>query len=245
MRASLPERLDPHDRRQLVAERARVDLGAVSGDHPRALEPLDARRDGRRREADAPAELGDRPAVGLELREHSAVVWSSSDRSVNRLISSIRRYSREYVIDSHGDRTSPSRHSSVTAIRDRFHPRATSRAARCSTISAPPSRCSCSRSRGAGSGLAADRRRPRWCSQPGGGRGAADARRGRGQTALDRGSGNMLALMNAYFYLAIDRLPLATVAAIEFPGPTIARGGGHAQRRNSRARSRPSAASTW
>src|SRR5438309_6432967 len=44
--------------------------------------------------------------------------------------------------------------------------------------------------------------------------------------ALDRGGkalivalGAVFALMNACFYLSIDRLPLATVAAIEFIGP--------------------------
>src|SRR5258707_8977795 len=33
--------------------------------------------------------------------------------------------------------------------------------------------------------------------------------------------GCVLAVMNACFYLAIDRLPLATVAAIEFIGPVV------------------------
>jgi inner membrane transporter RhtA len=43
---------------------------------------------------------------------------------------------------------------------------------------------------------------------------------GSGQ-ALIAGLGLVLAAMNACFYLAIDRLPLATVAAIEFIGPIV------------------------
>ena len=48
------------------------------------------------------------------------------------------------------------------------------------------------------------------CSWPGGGRGRCCA------TARCSSSARVLALMNCCFYLAIDRLPLATVAAIEF-----------------------------
>ena len=39
---------------------------------------------------------------------------------------------------------------------------------------------------------------------------------GRSSRRLVVGFGSVLALMNAFFYLAIDRLPLATVAAVEF-----------------------------
>ena len=57
-----------------VAERARVDLRVVAGDRAVALEPLHALGDGRRREADAAAELGEaEPAVLLELFEDSTV----------------------------------------------------------------------------------------------------------------------------------------------------------------------------
>lgn len=44
--------------------------------------------------------------------------------------------------------------------------------------------------------------------------------------------GAVLALMNASFYLAIDRLPLATVGAIEFLGPVALAVAGLASRRN-------------
>src|ERR1700686_470279 len=54
--------------------------------------------------------------------------------------------------------------------------------------------------------------------------------------ARTRGSmlllGAVLALMNASFYLAIDRLPLATVGAIEFLGPVVLALAGLASRRN-------------
>lgn len=42
---------------------------------------------------------------------------------------------------------------------------------------------------------------------------------GRAERRLVAGWGLVLALMNACFYLAIDRLPLGTVAAVEFAGP--------------------------
>src|SRR6201991_3869197 len=41
------------------------------------------------------------------------------------------------------------------------------------------------------------------------------------QRALLTGMGCVLAAMNATFYLAIDRLPLGTVGAIEFLGPLL------------------------
>src|ERR1700689_927359 len=44
--------------------------------------------------------------------------------------------------------------------------------------------------------------------------------------------GVVLALMNPSFYLAIDRLPLATVSAIEFLGPVLLAFAGLATRRN-------------
>jgi inner membrane transporter RhtA len=54
--------------------------------------------------------------------------------------------------------------------------------------------------------------------------------------AATRGSilmlGGVLALMNASFYLAIERLPLATVGAIEFLGPVVLAVTGLASRRN-------------
>lgn len=44
--------------------------------------------------------------------------------------------------------------------------------------------------------------------------------------------GGLLALMNASFYLAIDRLPLGTVAAIEFAGPVLLAAAGIRSMRN-------------
>ena len=117
-----------------------------------------------------------------------------------------------------------------------FLPTSTSSAARSSTTSGRPSRCCCScastRSgwRGCGSPP------PRSCSRSGGGRGA----RWRGSTAGRCVAwGAVLALMNCCFYLAIDRLPLATVAAIEFlpvVGLAAARRAHAAQRRRAAAR---------
>ncbi len=61
----------------------------------------------------------------------------------------------------------------------------------------------------------------------------------RGLRRLDRGGrlaigalGAVFAVMNACFYLAIDRLPLATVAAIEFIGPILLAAAGARVARN-------------
>ena len=65
---------DPHDRGHRKAERCRIDLGAVAGDHPRSLEPLYPIGDGGRRHADAAAELRQaEAAVGPELAEHAKI----------------------------------------------------------------------------------------------------------------------------------------------------------------------------
>ena len=67
-------RLDADDRGQRVAERPRVDLGAVAGDHAVPLEPLDALGNGGRGEADATAELRERDApIGAQLAEDLTV----------------------------------------------------------------------------------------------------------------------------------------------------------------------------
>ena len=55
--------LDADDRGQLVAERARVDLGAVAGDHPGLLEAPDALGDRRRGQVRPAPELGERDAA--------------------------------------------------------------------------------------------------------------------------------------------------------------------------------------
>src|SRR4051812_43991349 len=54
----LRRRAHADDHAQRVAERTRVDLGPVAGDHTRRLQPLDALGDGGRGQADAAAELG-------------------------------------------------------------------------------------------------------------------------------------------------------------------------------------------
>ena len=58
------------------------------------------------------------------------------------------------------------------------------------------------------------------------------ARLGRSEQSTVVALGLTLAVMNACFYLAIDRLPLGTVAAIEFLGPTIVAAAGMRTRRN-------------
>jgi inner membrane transporter RhtA len=58
------------------------------------------------------------------------------------------------------------------------------------------------------------------------------ARLGRPEQYTVAALGVTLAVMNACFYLAIDRLPLGTVAAIEFLGPTIVAAAGMRTRRN-------------
>lgn len=57
--------------------------------------------------------------------------------------------------------------------------------------------------------------------------------------ALIVGLGGVFAVMNACFYLAINRLPLATVAAIEFIGPIVLATGGARVARNLRPSRRP------
>ena len=49
------------------------------------------------------------------------------------------------------------------------------------------------------------------------------------------GLGAVLAVMNSLFYLAIDRLPLATVGAIEFLGTVVLAAAGARTRRNALA----------
>jgi inner membrane transporter RhtA len=58
------------------------------------------------------------------------------------------------------------------------------------------------------------------------------ARLGRSEQYTIVALGVTLAVMNACFYLAIDRLPLGTVAAIEFLGPTLVAAAGMRTRRN-------------
>jgi inner membrane transporter RhtA len=55
---------------------------------------------------------------------------------------------------------------------------------------------------------------------------------GRGQRLVFAGLGAVLAAMNSLFYLAIARLPLATVGAIEFLGTVILAAAGARSRRN-------------
>ena len=147
----------------------------------------------------------------------------------------------------------PRQPTSAAASSRRPRPRPTSSSARSSTTSGPPSPCcsspasTCSGSRGCGS------RRPRRSSRCGGARGAACADGGDGRLLLAWGA--VLAVMNSTFYLAIDRLPLGTVAAIEFlpvivlaalgartpaqPGRARPRGGRRLPAHRRRARRRP------
>src|SRR6185295_15215052 len=55
---------------------------------------------------------------------------------------------------------------------------------------------------------------------------------GRSERALVVALGAVLAAMNASFYLALDRLPLATVAGIEFLGVIVLAAYGARTRRN-------------
>jgi inner membrane transporter RhtA len=67
-------RRDANDRRDRIADGARVDAGVVAGDHARTLETLDALGDRGRRKRHAPTELGDRqPCIRLKLLEDSPV----------------------------------------------------------------------------------------------------------------------------------------------------------------------------
>jgi inner membrane transporter RhtA len=61
------------------------------------------------------------------------------------------------------------------------------------------------------------------------------ARAGRNERLLAVGLGTVLAAMNATFYLALDRLPLATVAGIEFLGVILLAAYGARSRRNALA----------
>ena len=87
-------RADADDDAQRVAERARVDVGAVAADHPVVLEPPQALGHRRRRQADAPAELRQREArVLLQLREQAEVgVVERSDVGDPRDLPLIRRH---------------------------------------------------------------------------------------------------------------------------------------------------------
>ena len=172
---------------------------------PDSHQPRDALGDRRRRQADAAAQLGVRePRVLLELAEQAKVDvvvlpsirshcgWNSCDRPWDGR-------TRRAMLPGHAGSAS--------------RPTPTSSAARSSTTSARPSPCccSCASRRSASPGCGSPPRRS--CSRSGGGRGASLARIDR-RTLLAWGA--VLALMNCCFYLAIDRLPLATVAAIEF-----------------------------
>ena len=67
-------RLDPDDCGELVAERARIDLGPVAGDDARPLQPLHAFGHCGRREADPPPEFCKRDAtVGRKLADDLTV----------------------------------------------------------------------------------------------------------------------------------------------------------------------------
>ena len=204
---------DAHDRAERVAERLRVELGAVAGDDAVALEPAEPVGDGRRREADAAAELGVRePRVPLQLGragarrcvEGGAAVrlWFRSHLRAESLRSrgSNRRSASDHIVCRH-ERVPPHAYFVGSAV---FHYLGPAFAVLLFA------RVDVARRR-----LAADRGRRR------GLRALAAALAGvRAHVAPARRTvvawGAVLAVMNACFYLAIDRLPLGTVAAIEF-----------------------------
>ena len=65
---------DAQDDAELVAERARVDVGAVAADDAGLLEPREPLADGRSGQPDAPAELGEaEPRVVLQRLDQLAI----------------------------------------------------------------------------------------------------------------------------------------------------------------------------
>ena len=60
-------RPDAQDHAQLVAQRARVDVGVVAADHAGLLEPREPLADRGRGQPDAPPQLGEaQPRIGLQ-----------------------------------------------------------------------------------------------------------------------------------------------------------------------------------
>ncbi len=213
---------NPDHRAERIAERARVELGAVAQDHAVALEPLDALGHRRGREADPPAELGHaEPRVGLELGEEASV--DRIERSIlgaSVSLPSIFRHELDYTCDR--TYTSVASPLTISAVGTTSSERARVRPEVYFGVSAVfhylgPSFAVLLFARVAVLGVAELRlvsaalvfalwRRP-W----------------RAVQELDRdgrrllfGWGAVLAVMNACFYTAISRLPLGTVAAIEF-----------------------------
>ena len=199
---------DADEHAEAVAEPARVDLGAVAGDHAVLLEAPQALGHRRRRQPDAAAELGERRAgVGLQLGERARGRWNRAPACwfvgmTARALPAIAHVNGAFDVGilawrwtalSRRTRTSSSAPSSTTSGR------------RSRSCSSPASTCSASR--GCGS------RRPRSSSPCGAGRGASASGP---WPRLIVAWGVVLAAMNACFYTAIDRLPLGTVAAIEF-----------------------------
>ena len=75
----------------------------------------------------------------------------------------------------------------------------------------------------------------RSCSRSGGGPGGCIGRLSTGERWNLLALGLVLAVMNSAFYLAVDRLPLSTVGAIEFLGTVILAAAGARTRRNAGA----------
>src|SRR5215210_4788887 len=211
-------RPDPDHDAEHETQGPRVDLGAVAGDHAVALEPLHAFGDGGRRQADAPPQFREgQPGVGLELGQQapvgrvdrrtvgdssrtpcirSHVTHATSDRPYTRAPAGRMLWSMTWT-----ERLPPHVFFVVSAVFHYLGPAfAVLLFARVDVLGVAWLRI------GSAALVFALWRRP-W---------RALARLDRAGGRLLAGWGAVLALMNASFYLAIERLPLATVAAIEF-----------------------------
>ncbi|MDX6571513.1 MAG: inner rane transporter RhtA [Gaiellales bacterium] len=200
-----------------IAQCSRIDIGAIAPDHALALEALQALGDRRRREADAPAELG--PAetgVVLERLEQFPVrLIEGSVIGEMAIIPLIRRHAAELTVESRWtihpglrenggvqtQRLPPHVYFVVSAV---FHYLGPSCAvllfARVDALGVAWLRIA------SAALIFAAWRRP-WS--------AFASLDGSGRRLL-LAWGCVLALMNCCFYLAISREPLAMVAAIEF-----------------------------
>ena len=210
LRELADRRLDADDRGERVAERARVDLGAVAGDHADLLEAPHALGHRRRGQADPPAQLseGD-PAILGQFADDLPV-------DVRQEPASFHRRDDHNAFDCLCTCASGREHNRIVTLETASRRTRTSPEAPCSTTSGPAFAVLLF-SRVAPLGVAwlriasaaivfAAWRRP-WRTLRG-----ADRDTMRLLVAL----GAVLAVMNSCFYEAIARLPLGTVSAIEF-----------------------------
>jgi inner membrane transporter RhtA len=212
-------RADAEDRGERVAERPRVDRGVVARDHAVVAQPREPLCHGRRGQADPSAELGvAEPSVLLELGDQLKI-----QRVERPVFPSIRR---------HLERTS------FGCPWDRRRPCAMVRGVTAAAATAPLAHRVPPHAYFVGSAIfhylgpafavllfvRVDVLGVAWLRIAAAALVFAAWRRPwRALRGLDAGAlralvawGTVLAVMNCCFYLAIDRLPLATVAAIEF-----------------------------